>query len=71
MSVAEDDGEINLRNFREKFALAESLSRISLNSSPRSKKKIVKKNVQRRFGTFDENSGNFIPPKTLLIMLVR
>lgn len=67
----EDDSEINCRNFREKFALAETLSRVSLVSSPKSQRKTVRISAQQKFGFFDEKSGVFVPPKQLLMFLVR
>lgn len=69
--MLDDDAEINCKNFREKLALAETLSRVSLISSPKSQRKTVRISAQQKFGFFDENSGVFVPPKQLLMFLVR
>lgn len=69
--MSEEDAEINCKNFREKFALAETLSRICLVSSPKSQRKNVRISAQQKFGFFDEKSGVFVPPKQLLMFLAR
>lgn len=66
-----EEMEINCKNFREKFALAETLSRVCLVSSPKSQRKTVRISEQQEFGFFDEKSGVFVPPKQLLMYLVR
>ncbi|CAG9856001.1 unnamed protein product [Phyllotreta striolata] len=66
-----EDNTINLMNFREKMALAEALSKINLAATPKTRKKLVKKNPQPKFGFYDEDSGEFVPPKQLLMLLVR
>lgn len=69
--MLEDEVEINCKNFREKLALAETLSRVCLVSSPKSQRKTVRISAQQKFGFFDEKSGVFVPPKQLLVFLAR
>lgn len=69
--MLEEDVEINCKNFREKLALAETLSRVCLVSSPKSQRKTVRISTQQKFGFFDEKSGVFVPPKQLLVFLAR
>ncbi|KAJ8919962.1 hypothetical protein NQ315_006491 [Exocentrus adspersus] len=70
--LLEDDAGIDLKNFREKLALAETFSRVSLlASSPTAKRRLASRSLELKFGYLDEDSGYFIPPRQLLIYLVR
>ena len=62
------NGTINLR---ESLALAETLTKMSMMTTPAMKKRLVARSMEIKFGHLDEHSGAFIPPKQFLLYLVR
>jgi hypothetical protein len=62
------DGTIDMR---QSLALAETLSRISLMTSPAVRKRLAARSLELQFGHLDEDSGAFVPPKQFLLYLVR
>lgn len=50
---------------------AEILSKVSLMTSPAAKRRLVAKSLQLQMGHLEEESGDYIPSRQLLLYLVR
>lgn len=61
----------NIGAIRQSLVLAESLARASLMTSPAAKRRLVARSIELQIGYVDEESGDFVPPKQLLLYLVR
>lgn len=66
------DGDyVNMQKIKESLALAEKLAKASMMTSPAARKRLAARSLELKFGYMDENSGEFVPPKQLLLYLVR
>lgn len=71
MMVDEQCPTLDLKRIKEDLELAESLARASLMTPTAAKKRLLARGMQLKFGYMDETSGDFVPPKELLLYLVR
>lgn len=60
---------INLDSIKEDVALAEILSKVNLMTSPAVKKRLAARSLELKFGHLE--GGNFVPPREVLLYLVR
>lgn len=66
------DGDyVNMKTIKERLAIAEQLAKTSMMTSSAAKKRLAARSLEMKYGTADENSGEFVPPKQLLLYLVR
>ncbi|KAF5272703.1 hypothetical protein FQA39_LY07730 [Lamprigera yunnana] len=58
-------------DMRSSLVLAETLAKASLMTSPAAKRRLAARSAEFKFGHVDEASGSYVPPRQLLLYLVR
>lgn len=61
----------SLRDIRESLVIAERLASASLLTSPGARRRIAARNLEMGAGDEGAANGNYVPPKQLLLYLVR
>lgn len=64
-------GPIDLNDLKNKMELAETLSKMNMMTSASARRRIKAKSYELKFGRVDETSGVYIPPRELLMYMVR
>lgn len=62
---------ININQMKNSLDLAETLARVNMLTPPGAKARLAARFRELQFGSLDEDSGDFIPPKQVLLYLVR